>query len=124
GVCCDGICRNTLADVNNCGACGKACTVIPNTHTTPVCVSGACGAVCTAPYADCNPLASDGCETNTSTDVNNCGGCGNVCSFPHGLATCIGGGCQLASCLSGYGSCDGLPGNGCETNLQTDAANC
>src|SRR5439155_21780687 len=81
-------------------------------------------AVCTAPYADCNRLASDGCETNTSTDVNNCGGCGNFCSFPNGLAACIGGRCQLAGCLSGFADCDGLPGSGCEVNLQTDPNHC
>jgi hypothetical protein len=65
-----------------------------------------------------------GCETNTSTDKNNCGGCGNVCSFPNATAVCIGGGCQISSCNAGYANCDGLPGTGCETNLKTDSKNC
>jgi hypothetical protein len=34
---------------------------------------------CSTGFADCNNNGSDGCEKSVSTDVNNCGACGNVC---------------------------------------------
>jgi hypothetical protein len=38
----------------------------------------ACG--CNADYANCDGDGSNGCETSTAADNNNCGGCGNVCA--------------------------------------------
>ena len=31
------------------------------------------------PFRDCNGNATDGCESNSNSDVRNCGSCGNVC---------------------------------------------
>jgi hypothetical protein len=70
-----------------------ACCGGPN--LTATCQSGACSAVCAAGFADCNAdKARDGCEIDTNNDVNNCGGCGNLCSV-----SCQGGICLNASLL-------------------------
>ncbi|MDA2922990.1 fibronectin type III domain-containing protein, partial [Patescibacteria group bacterium AH-259-L07] len=74
---------NIYTDVNNCGvdsttACGNVCTA--PTNTTASCSTGSCGWSCKSGWGNCNGDASDGCETNTNTDVNNCGTCGKACS--------------------------------------------
>jgi hypothetical protein len=118
----DGCEANLLTDRNNCGACGNACVAPPNGMAA--CSSGVCSYACLAPYADCNGSTTDGCETDTANDVNNCGGCGYVCSFPHGVADCIAGDCELVECEAGWASCDRIDGNGCETNVAHDINNC
>src|SRR5690606_15278969 len=56
---------------------------------------------CPTGFADCNGLATDGCETSIRT-ASNCGGCGLTCSRANATATCSTGTCQILSCLSGY----------------------
>ena len=74
--CGGGVCTN-ITDVDNCGACGTVCG---STHTTNVaCAAGACQLTCEEDFANCNQNPSDGCETDTTTDNNNCGGCGTTC---------------------------------------------
>ena len=61
---------------------------------------------------------------NLSTDIANCGGCGNACpARPHAPATCMGGSCALV-CDPGTLNCDGNLTNGCETTPSTDVSNC
>lgn len=61
---------------------------------------------------------------NLSTDIANCGGCGNVCpARPHAPATCSGGSCALV-CDPGTLNCDGNLTNGCETIPSMDVVNC
>jgi hypothetical protein len=55
--------------------------------------SGYCDYNCISPYKNCDGISSNGCETNTNTDNNNCGSCGNVCSPP---TTCVNGVCVEA----------------------------
>ncbi len=64
---------NTNSDPSNCGGCGTTCSI---SNGSPACDNGECTiASCDSGYADCNGLASDGCETDINTDTNNCGGC-------------------------------------------------
>jgi hypothetical protein len=88
---CGTICINTTSDPNNCGQCGNVCSQGPN--ATAGCVNSACTLSCFSGFANCDGNTSNGCEIHLSTDVLNCGGCGNVCPpGPHG-ALCSGGSC-------------------------------
>ena len=107
--------------------CGITCS---NNHMqTRTCGAGVCNGTCAAGFADCDGnKQSNGCETDTNNDVNNCGGCGIVCgargdTCVAGVCTCNGGaGCNLAQsaaggqrCVVGVGCvCDGMScGTGC-----------
>ena len=103
--CC--ICVSATSDPNNCGACGHVCS-FPN--ATAMCVNSTCQiGSCNPGFANCNGVASDGCEVNLNTDPNNCGTCGHVC--PSG-----------GSCLNG--TCAGGPGAICGTNSQCASGIC
>ncbi len=120
----DGCETSISADVNNCGGCGAVCST---NHVTRACVSGSCASgVCNAGYADCNGnKQTDGCETGTSADVSNCGGCGVVCSTNHITRACTNGSCASGVCLAGYGDCNGnKQTDGCETGTSADVSNC
>jgi hypothetical protein len=97
----------------HCGACGRACA------TGQVCSNGTCSNICAAPTTFCS-----GQCVNTATDVSHCGGCGRMCpAFPNGTAQCASGACG-GLCAAGFGNCNGLPGDGCEVNLQSTVAHC
>ncbi|MDB4929548.1 MAG: hypothetical protein JWM10_2032, partial [Myxococcaceae bacterium] len=57
------------------------------------CTDGACGFSCGAGFADCNGVASDGCETSVATNTN-CGACGLACG---GGQNCLDGRCQTVA---------------------------
>ena len=115
-------CETALTSLTNCGACGTVCGPVANGGAT--CQTGTCAILaCNGGFADCNNTVSDGCETNTNADKNNCGGCGVACSAVNGVATCSGGRCNVA-CNAGFADCNGNPGDGCETAVATDANNC
>ncbi|MBI5534379.1 MAG: hypothetical protein HY898_16770 [Deltaproteobacteria bacterium] len=110
---------NTNQDINNCGTCGNKCP----TGCTPKCTMGTCGCSnCPAGSADCDNNPQNGCEINTTNDVNNCGGCGIKCSSSNGTPSCVNSTCQIV-CAAGWGNCDNNAANGCETQLNT-LANC
>jgi len=75
-------CETPIDTLTNCGRCGNACS-IPN--ATTACTSGSCVvASCNSGFEDCNGSTFDGCEVNTASDADNCGGCrtgsGNRCT--------------------------------------------
>jgi len=112
---------NTQTDAINCGTCGNVCSTA---NGTPACTQGACliGS-CNAGFAHCTGVGSN-CETNTTSDVRNCGACGFTCSSINDTPACTAGACSVASCNAGFANCDGLAANGCEVNTQTDKNNC
>jgi hypothetical protein len=113
---------NTKTNTSHCGGCGAACS---STNGTASCSNGACGITCSAGYGNCNGSVSDGCEARLNTTTN-CGSCGNTCSAANGAPSCTGTplSCGIASCNTGYGNCDALTGNGCETDLRSNSAHC
>ncbi len=120
--CCSGACVDEVINTGNCGMCDHRCTV-PN--ATPACMNAQCAVgACTAPFADCDHVAANGCEVNTLADVANCGGCGMACTArPHTVPSCLAGTCAFA-CAPGFADCDGDPTNGCEVDTTSDTAHC
>jgi hypothetical protein len=118
----DGCEINISTDLNNCGGCGFKCS---NLNCTPTCTSGVCVPTCNSGFANCISNPAGGCETNTNTNVNNCGGCGVVCSSNNiPTPTCSASVCT-GTCAAGFADCNGnKQSDGCETNISTDPNNC
>jgi hypothetical protein len=119
----DGCETNINTDAENCGACYSYCS--NNNIAISECAGGVCIGQCETGFDDCNnDKLTDGCETDLGNDPNNCGACGSVCSVANATAVCTGAVCSVATCDSGFGDCDGIDANGCETDLGNDPNNC
>ncbi|MCA9642076.1 MAG: hypothetical protein KC492_15325 [Myxococcales bacterium] len=121
----DGCEVNLKTSLGNCGFCSNACNLA---NATAQCTDGQCEVgSCDNGYGDCDGTAANGCEVNTEVDADHCGACNRSCSTSHvNQRTCAGGRCT-SSCNSGWGNCSRPASgadNGCETNLNTSAANC
>ena len=113
-------CEADLNAPSTCGSCSARCT---GANGTPTCAMGACGIMCNAGFGNCDGNAANGCETNTNTSTTHCGMCGRGCSNSNGTPDCVAGACTI-TCLAGFGDCDTMVANGCETITNTDANNC
>ncbi|OIP32185.1 MAG: hypothetical protein AUK47_20995, partial [Deltaproteobacteria bacterium CG2_30_63_29] len=122
---CGGTPVNLDTNPSHCGQCGNACT-LPN--ATVSCVGGVCdsaNATCQTGYANCDNDMSNGCEVNTTNDLNNCGVCATSCVRPKTNASCSNSTCSFGGCQSNFGDCDNNKStNGCETDLRSSDANC
>jgi len=117
----DGCEQDVFTTLANCGGCGTACTIA---NGTGVCEMGVCKvATCTTGFGNCDGAATNGCEQQLNT-VAHCGACGTACSPANAAGDCSTGTCKTGTCNTGFGNCDGLDGNGCEINLQTNIDNC
>src|SRR5690606_17279023 len=93
GVPSDG-CEGPINTLTDCGGCGVGCNLANASET---CASGTCQVdTCATHFADCNGIASDGCERAINT-VTNCGGCGVGCTLPNANETCSTGTCAVGS---------------------------
>lgn len=102
---------------SNCDPC-----VFP--HADAVCNAGACAlGACKPLWGNCNQTVADGCELDLSSDLANCGACGQTCESPAATAACIAGKCSL-QCVDGFADCDGNLSNGCEIDAKYDPNNC
>ncbi len=83
---------------------------------TAVCNAGACSGNCTG----ASSILCNGTCVSKSSDVNNCGTCGNVCPAApsNAVSTCSSGACSTA-CLTGFTQCP----SGCKS-LASDPSNC
>lgn len=121
-VICGTTCSDNTSDVNNCGACGQVCGT---NNATPACTNSVCSLTCNPGFGNCDGKASNGCESNLSTDPFNCGSCGALCPTPGSatIATCTASVCGF-TCYPGYADCDKNPANGCEVHIAADTNNC
>lgn len=109
-------------DPGNCGACGNGCSFA---NASAGCSGGSCQfGGCNGGFGNCDGNAGNGCETDLSRSLGNCGACGNGCSIANGAAICSGGVCGVDSCVGGYANCNGLVGDGCESRIDSDPNNC
>lgn len=108
---------------SHCGACGNPCGAA--SLGTRDCVSGRCVLRCNAGQGDCD---NDGrsCETTLSNSLDHCGACGRPCPSSSTTSTpsCSAGMCTTTACSGSTRNCDRVASNGCEANIQSDAANC
>ncbi|MFT3708807.1 MAG: MopE-related protein [Archangium sp.] len=112
---CDGTVDNGFdltMDGMNCGRCGNVCGAA---HATASCVNSGCQITCDTGYANCNMMDGDGCETNITNDINNCGGCNQTCMRPNSTATCMNSSCSFV-CAPGWVDLNMNPNDGCECN--------
>ncbi len=105
-------------DPNNCGGCGKVCSLA---NAVPACAASTCAVgSCAAGFMDCDHVATNGCEVNTTTNSNanatNCGGCGAAFNCSGGMT------CQSGACVCPSGTT--LCGGACVNLSGTDANNC
>ena len=122
--CCGGTCIS-ITSVANCGTCGNACGDVIN--GARACVSGKCAiAGCNGSFHDCNSNYADGCETDTSADIKNCGACGNACATVTNATTlgCAASKCNVTGCATGFKDCNLTYSDGCEVDTTKDAKNC
>jgi hypothetical protein len=131
-IVCDGGCVMPDDPKYGCtGNCGNPCPGFPN--ATTVCMAGQCVlGPCDMGFKNCDNNPTNGCETDTQKDPNNCGSCGTVCIFVHATPACVNGMCKVGTCdMGGWTDCSGDGGApdggadiGCNTNTQMDPKNC
>jgi hypothetical protein len=117
---------DTASSRTNCGGCNLVCDTSSAAHVTSnSCSGGSCKPVCSGTYGDCDNNHLNGCEKDTSTDKNNCGGCKVVCGTQHASATTCSAGTCDPTCSAGWGKC-ATPEQGCVTPLgtTTDCTKC
>jgi hypothetical protein len=116
---------STVSDPKNCGGCNMMCGNVAN--GVAGCANSMCNIQsCTMPFKDCNMMVGDGCETNTSNDINNCGNCGTKCTAGANVTgtACTNSACTITACVGGFANCNGTFGDGCEINTTNDKNNC
>jgi hypothetical protein len=109
---CGGRCVDVGRNNLHCGRCDAAC------EAGRLCEGGSCIVSCAPGQSACGGACAD-----TQRSVMHCGACDRPCAPPHAEPRCAAGTCAVASCAQGFGDCDGLPANGCETALNSPA-NC
>jgi hypothetical protein len=109
--------------------CVPACGAVPHGQTS--CVGDTCEiASCDAGYADCDGNTATGCETNTDSDANNCGGCALACDLPHtSVHSCTAGVCEVVRCDPQeanqlWADCNSDRTDGCEHDAFDDPDMC
>jgi hypothetical protein len=109
---CDGLaangCETDLStDASHCGSCTSTCARPANGTTQ--CSAGRCQSSCLTGFADCDGLATNGCEASL-TGTANCGRCGLRCEGATPYCAPMG---TAVACSSG-----------CATGLQLCAGSC
>ncbi len=137
---CDGIIDDGFelqTDPRNCGRCGVVCIFA---NSGPTCAAGRCRmGTCMTGFVDLDGLPQNGCECQLSadgaevcdgkdndcdgsidqgfdlaSDVANCGGCGQACTYANATPLCARGSCAMGACAPGFHDVDRSARNGCE----------
>ena len=118
----DGCEDDIRLDPANCGGCGELCQ--STTRADVECQEGTCVVTrCKTGFASCGSKPVQACDTDTRTDVDNCGGCGVRCPFVATQRACAASVCGSQACDAQHADCDAaVPG--CETDLQKDPLHC
>jgi hypothetical protein len=111
------------ASMDHCGGCGQLCE--PQNAAEATCSEGSCEVTtCEENYEDCDGDGATGCEVDTSTSLDHCGGCGAICDRANGDEVCNAGVCEVTTCSQDYDDCNGLDFDGCETDLLSNVDHC
>ena len=127
--CVDG-CRSDLGCTEPTAHCDTAtnvcgqCTTNAHCPDGLVCSAHACVPGCSASRPCSAATCCTGACVDLKTNADDCGACGNKCSVENGTATCVSSACAVGDCAAPFADCDKQYVNGCESNLQVDAANC
>src|SRR5262245_6601306 len=120
-------CESDLAiAATNCGSCTNTCPSTGANVAGAKCTGSTCGFMCNPSFDDCDAVAANGCETNLTNTATHCGSCTNSCpSTGNNVsgAKCTASTCGFL-CNPGFGDCDDVAANGCETNVNNDFDNC
>lgn len=96
-------CADVTSDIFNCGDCGIVCPPVENGQLA--CSDGVCAGIafCYLAYADCDGDYANGCETDTGSDVKNCGACAATCPAGHTCICGTGDTCKHGACCPSSG---------------------
>jgi hypothetical protein len=122
---CDGACVSTSDTETGCGR--ASCQPCALNHANPVCSpAGECiVGTCLGRYDNCDGESRNGCEVDTSSDIEHCGGCrAPACTVANALPDCASGTCAILRCVAGFANCDSNAETGCEVNAANDPAHC
>jgi|GEM_PF-2504463 len=119
--CCGGKCVDVQTSLTHCGTCSNFCSTV---HGAATCAAGVCGITCSSGFGNCNQLVKDGCETNLTESVSNCGACANLCLAANADVFCERSECLQSGCFAGWGDCNGKATDGCETNTRSSNDHC
>ncbi len=126
-------CETNLTNtVNRCGACTTNCnaTLLNTQAAGRMCSSSICDyGMCNANFGDCDPMRTNGCETDLRTTLTACGSCMTNCNTTlqntqMAGRTCATSTCNYGTCSANFGDCDMMRPNGCETDLRTTLTSC
>lgn len=121
GTCCGGVCIDVEFDPDNCGGCGRTCSATDTTERS--CSLGLCNSTCVSKRGNCSlpaaPATDNGCETNLTASISQCGGCGAACNTTaanNTARTCMDPGVCSYTCAANRKDCkvEGSNLDGCE----------
>ena len=78
--------------------------------------------VCNGADDDCDGTVDEGFDL--TTDPQNCGGCRISCDRDHASTSCVDSACVIDACDGGFGDCDMVEENGCETDTTSSLPHC
>lgn len=108
-------CEVDLRSLEHCGACGEVCEF---DNGQAQCGAGACTFEgCVAPFSNCDGVLSNGCETDTDSSLEHCGGCNIGCAFAGASAVCNSGSCEFLKCDADTVDLNGDLSDGCECQI-------